>query len=261
MNKKGFVFIEMIVTTVILIVALLLLYSTYSKVIANEKQRLYFDDIAYVYKAENVRDVVADSIDNNNFYKNINENKNGYVYLFGPQSDIFNEDKRQNIHTVWDHYHVYAMGYISISDIPSLKSCLNNKTTGLSADALEKCNSTKKHLKSYSKAYISDFLKTLDVDYNNESKMYIKDDIQHDGILIILFSETKNGDKAENSLTYNKCIQDKATDSRYGYCPDCSSGSITNAQKQEAVKEYNADEKVSFDMLCEAGYNIVWVYY
>ena len=49
MNKKGFAFIETIITIVILSSALLYLYSSYSAIISEEETRLHYDDVAYIY--------------------------------------------------------------------------------------------------------------------------------------------------------------------------------------------------------------------
>ena len=54
-NKKGFVLIETIVTVVVLTTSLLYLYNSYSSIIANENTRLYYDDVAYIYKANYIR--------------------------------------------------------------------------------------------------------------------------------------------------------------------------------------------------------------
>lgn len=48
-NKKGFAFVETIITVVILSASLLYLYSTYNAIISDEKVRLYYDDPAFIY--------------------------------------------------------------------------------------------------------------------------------------------------------------------------------------------------------------------
>ena len=49
-NKKGFVFIETIITIVFLAAALLVLYSSYRNAIVEERKRIYYDDISYLYR-------------------------------------------------------------------------------------------------------------------------------------------------------------------------------------------------------------------
>ena len=55
MNKKGFAFIETIITVVILSASLLILYSSYSAIINDEKTRLYYDDPAFIYYTNYVK--------------------------------------------------------------------------------------------------------------------------------------------------------------------------------------------------------------
>ena len=55
MNKKGFAFVETIVTVVILSTSLLYLYSTYNVILNDENTRLYYDDPAFIYSTNYVR--------------------------------------------------------------------------------------------------------------------------------------------------------------------------------------------------------------
>ena len=53
-NKKGFVFVETMVVTVILITSLLLIYSSYTAMSSNEKRRNRYDDPVYIYRTYNI---------------------------------------------------------------------------------------------------------------------------------------------------------------------------------------------------------------
>lgn len=55
MKKSGFAFIETIITIVILSSTLLYLYHTYSAIITEEEKRLYYDDPAFIYKGNYIR--------------------------------------------------------------------------------------------------------------------------------------------------------------------------------------------------------------
>lgn len=55
MKKNGFVFIETIVTVVVLSASLLLLYNSYSSIFQNERERLYYDDVSYIYRTNYVK--------------------------------------------------------------------------------------------------------------------------------------------------------------------------------------------------------------
>ena len=50
MNKKGFVFMETIITIVILSSSLLLIYSSFKNLIVKQKSRIYYDDVVYTYR-------------------------------------------------------------------------------------------------------------------------------------------------------------------------------------------------------------------
>ena len=107
MNNKGFVFIETIIVTVVLTTTLIFLYSNFYKNLNNEKKRLYYDDIAYVYKTIHIREVLLKSIDEDVFNKAIyddnilngNSLKNNFIYLFNSESKFcvnYNEDNNCN---------------------------------------------------------------------------------------------------------------------------------------------------------------------
>ena len=49
-KKNGFVYIETIITIVFLAAALMLLFSSYQNAISDEKERVYYDDIGYLYR-------------------------------------------------------------------------------------------------------------------------------------------------------------------------------------------------------------------
>lgn len=59
-EKKGFAFIETIVTIVVLSVSLLAIYSNFSNVLIKEKRRVNYDDVAYVYRAFYLKNFFAD---------------------------------------------------------------------------------------------------------------------------------------------------------------------------------------------------------
>lgn len=288
MNKKGFVFIEMIITTVVLLIALLVLYKVYNRAINDEKKRLYFDDISYIYKSELVRDIIIDSIDYNNFYKNVNNNSNGYVYLFGTESDIWQSDKvstfgtgatantDKNIRFLWEAYNIGTMGYIKIADIPKIKKCLNNSSS-LSGEDATMCSKTKAHISAYSESYMLEYLKTLDVFYEKPGSPEPYTYEGHEAILIFKYNENKHGDNRDKIIqnsgstyseqfSYDFCIQSEASKSIYPYRERAEAAlEGRSATESEIIKrtiaEYRKDDNVSFDMMCQSAYHLVWVYF
>lgn len=78
MNKKGFVLIETIFMTIVVIVALLIVYKSFVSVLQIEKERIYYDNTNYVYRTYVMRDYLIKSNISfgNNFLKS-----NGIVKL------------------------------------------------------------------------------------------------------------------------------------------------------------------------------------
>lgn len=70
-NKKGFAFIETIIIVVVLCSALLLLYSTYSAIVSDEKTRIYYDDPAFIYYTNHVKNFLEE-------YANLDNVKSRY---------------------------------------------------------------------------------------------------------------------------------------------------------------------------------------
>ncbi len=99
MNKKGFIFIETIVTVVVLAASLLMLYNSFSSSIENEKDRLNYDDIAYVYKANQVRKFLYGNTNINNLKKYALNNTymitigSGYIGGFNVNDIMFTNEQ------------------------------------------------------------------------------------------------------------------------------------------------------------------------
>ena len=55
-NNKGFVFIETIITIVILTAALLYIYSNFTNILIKEKTRVHYDDVAYIYRTHFIKE-------------------------------------------------------------------------------------------------------------------------------------------------------------------------------------------------------------
>jgi hypothetical protein len=59
MNKKGFIFVETIIVTTVLTVALLTIYLAFINVLSNEKRRATFNDTSYVYRTYYIEDFLV----------------------------------------------------------------------------------------------------------------------------------------------------------------------------------------------------------
>lgn len=89
-SKKGFAFVETIVTIVILSASLLYLYSTYSAILSDEKVKLYYDDPAYIYYTNYVRKFLQEYSDIENVKNNYFDDT--YIVTLGTGFDaLFND--------------------------------------------------------------------------------------------------------------------------------------------------------------------------
>ena len=84
-NKKGFAFIETIIIVVVLCSALLLLYSTYSAIISDEKAKIYYDDPAFIYYTNYVKNFLIEYANLDNIKTNYFNNT--YIVTIGTGFD------------------------------------------------------------------------------------------------------------------------------------------------------------------------------
>jgi len=95
MKKNGFVFIETIVVVVVLTTSLLIIYSSYSSAIFKEKERIYYDDMAVIYKTNYVRKFLEENstieyIKNNEFFSTYG------ITIGSEHGSLFNDAQRGN---------------------------------------------------------------------------------------------------------------------------------------------------------------------
>lgn len=195
MNNKGFTYIETIITIVILLTSLMLLYSIYSKILISEKNRLYYDNIAYVYKTQHIKQIIAENLDVDKFESWITAQGEQYIYFLGINSNIYKmgTDKTK-LEEFYKLYNKPMLAYVTQENVFKLKECINkNDTTNTT------CAKTIDTVNNWGGDDFRDYIKTLDVPVE-------KDD--YDGILISVISETKSGQEYEK-LDYNYCIQTK----------------------------------------------------
>ena len=174
-NKKGFVFVETIIVTCVLTASLLVLYSSYSASIRNEKARLKYNDSIYLYRTyylekffRNFRlDLAAVSL---------NKDPSKPIFIlsnFGCRNDIFiNEaDNLGFCESLFGELHISNL-YLTFNDLSELQNCTNQ--SGI-CETLLQVNST-----------MADYLKTI----GGKGKYGYR--------VIVEFAETKDGKKCEN---------------------------------------------------------------
>lgn len=133
-NKKGFAFIETIITVVILSATLLFLYSSYSSILSDEETRTYYDDPSFIYRTNYVKKFLEE-------YGNMDIVKNyylsdTYVVNIGPSfKELFidQEKGKSMLESITNNFYIYSMSLVK-SDM--FNNCYN--ITGICKDSLEK---------------------------------------------------------------------------------------------------------------------------
>ena len=202
MNNKGFMFVETIVTTTILLVALVTVYISFSSFLTNEKRRLYYDDISYVYKTMTLRDIMYDNVvyynDGTNIYTNVealkkyNEVKGKSYYIIAPGQRMFNPlNGDEAIRSDTFEKTMKELNFDKLIYIPNSKLITDN-------DIIEIQQRTDNLL-------IRNYLKRLSIPCENDSSC---SDI-YNGIIISITREHKDGSSIEDDYySFTQCMQD-----------------------------------------------------
>ena len=85
MNKNGFVFVETIVVITVLTSALLLLFSSFSNILKKEKERMNYDDVAYIYRTHYLKNTL-DKLNLNDILTNLNSDDNKYYLTINKET-------------------------------------------------------------------------------------------------------------------------------------------------------------------------------
>ena len=242
-NKKGFVFIETILTIVVLTTTLVILYGSYSRSVQSEKRRLYYDDISYVYKTMVIRDAFSKSVNTSKFkFALDNAQDDFYFYMFSSGSDIFRNNSLMT--RVRELYNYKVLIYVPFEMIAPLKACANSSETTTDV----KCKNTLDKINDFADSTFVDYVKSLSIDYSKVSSVSnIK------GILISLIYEAKDGGAEVDKGAYESCLQHQIFE-HYGVV----NGS--QAQKEAAIQKYYDEPGLSYDMHCENAFYNSWVY-
>ena len=226
MNKKGFMFVETIITATILIVALVAVYVSYSSFIVSEKRRLYYDDMSYIYKTMTMRDVMYseevqyyDTTEGKMYY-NIDALKKWSLttsfsaYIIGDAQSMFdatlvsgkynyyNSNKLSNI---MKKYHADYLIYIpNVSAIKGNNTYIYDivdKISNVGGLSKEKANKLSVFGKYISKLEIPcEYDPNSCIDHNGNNF--------YNGVIISIINEFKNGSKLdEDYINYMQCME------------------------------------------------------
>ena len=162
MNKNGFVFIETIIAIVILTSSLLLLYSTFNKVLQSEKTRIYYDDINYIYRSYYIKNNLNE-LNMPAVLNDITNNQDKYYVTVGMEyQDLFKGYEKQTnyIANILKDFDVNQIIILKENKIDNLKQCTLECSLDSSCPEYENCNGLYTNL---SDEFIS-YLKTIFVD-------------------------------------------------------------------------------------------------
>lgn len=125
-NKKGFVFVETIVVIVVLLTSLLYLYSTFIALSNNEKKRITYDDVSYLYKTYSLKKYfVSQRLDR--IVSQLDSSNGNYIVSFGCGSrDLFDDYKKEGAFCELIHEELNVSNiYMTYYDLSALQECGN----------------------------------------------------------------------------------------------------------------------------------------
>lgn len=150
MKKNGFAFIETIITIVVLSSSLLYLYHTYSAILTEEEKRLYYDDPAFIYKANYVRKFLEEYGDLE-LVKNTAFNNTYIVTIGSGYERLFNNEMGESFENIVSTFKIHR---ILLIDSSFYSDCINDSV---------KCDNSYDNVGYNLKSYINTI--NLDSDY------------------------------------------------------------------------------------------------
>lgn len=177
LKNKGFVFIETIVTVLVLSTSLLYLYNSYNNIIDKEETRVYYDDVAYIYKT--------------NYIKRFLEENANIEYV---KSEAFKESYVTSIGNAFDNFFNEAQLEENMNN--SLENILNNFRVNqmflVKRNYIDECDGSETSGKCYFNA--------TDNAYNLTNYIKSINDTKHDYYLVVEYSE-----KVDDTGKITKC--------------------------------------------------------
>lgn len=147
LKNKGFIIVETIVTVVILSTSLLYLYSSYSSIINREETRLYYDDLAYLYRTNQIRNFLENNVDMDNIKRNGFEN----TYIINIGNNYENMFTPEQISAGWQDSYSHIFSVFNINNIVLMDTRMLDDCDTEYSDAAteEKCNNSNEVLGTY----------------------------------------------------------------------------------------------------------------
>ena len=172
MKKNGFVFVETIVAIVILTSSLLLLYSTFNKVLQSEKTRVYYDDVTYIYRTYYLKNRISE-LNMTAVLNDLSNNQDKYFVTIGIEyNELFNgfTSEKTFITNMFEDFDVSQIIILKENKIDNLKRCTLECSLNTDCDEYENCNGIYTNL---SDEFIN-YLKTIYIDVSSTYIMVVE---------------------------------------------------------------------------------------
>lgn len=172
MKKNGFVFVETIIAIVVLTSSLLLLYSSFNKILQSEKTRVYYDDVSYIYRTWYIKDRIND-LNIMAALRDITSNEDKYFVTVGVEYEgLFNgyEYEKTYIANLLEDFEVNQIIILKENKIDNLKKCTLECSLDSSCEEYENCNGLYTNLSDN----MINYLKTIYIDISCTYVMVIE---------------------------------------------------------------------------------------
>jgi len=129
-RRKGFIFIETIIVTAVLLISLMVVYSLYVSTLTSENRRLKYDDPPKLYETYYIKKYL-ESFDINLLKEKLKDGSK-YEIIYQSRADIFGtyfKEEYKFFKLLWDQLHIRNI-YFLPNDISPLIEC---EKKGLSA--------------------------------------------------------------------------------------------------------------------------------
>ena len=116
-KKNGFVFVETIITIVFVAAALLVIFGIYRSAITEEKRRIYYDDMGYLYRNYYIADFLINESEINEYKNEILGDKYA-IQINAETNKLFNdrqkaEGKPEELKSIIEEFNVNEMMIVS----------------------------------------------------------------------------------------------------------------------------------------------------
>ena len=135
MNKKGFIFIETIIVTAVLLASLMLVYSLYVSSLSAEAIRIRYDDPVKLYETFYVKKYLESF--NLNLLKERIDNGEPYQMIYRGQSDIFGSSytaEKVFFENLWMELNIRSIILIPYN-VSTLVECTSSNTAAICSNS------------------------------------------------------------------------------------------------------------------------------